>query len=42
MPNIGLQGAASEIIPNLIQAGGGIAGGVLAFAAYGKIVSLET
>ena len=25
MPNIGLQGAVSEIIPNLIQAGGGIA-----------------
>jgi uncharacterized membrane protein len=38
MPNIGLQGAVSEIIPNLIQAGGGIAGGVLAFAAYKKIV----
>jgi uncharacterized membrane protein len=42
MPNIGLQGAVSEIIPNLIQAGGGIAGGVLAFTAYGKIVSIET
>jgi len=38
MPNIGLQGAVSEIIPNLIQAGGGITGGVLAFAAYKKIV----
>ncbi len=38
MPNIGLQGAVSEIIPNLIQAGGGIAGGVLAFTAYQKIV----
>ena len=38
MPNIGLQGAVSEIIPNLIQAGGGIAGGLLAFAAYRKIV----
>ena len=38
MPNIGLQGAVSEIIPNLIQAGGGIAGGVLAFTAYKKIV----
>ena len=37
MPNIGLQGAVSEIIPNLIQAGGGIAGGVLAFTAYKKI-----
>jgi uncharacterized membrane protein len=36
--NIGLQGAVSEIIPNLIQAGGGIAGGLLAFAAYKKIV----
>ena len=42
MPNIGLQGAVSEIIPNLIQAGGGIAGGVLAFTAYGKIVRIET
>ena len=41
MPNIGLQGAVSEIIPNLIQAGGGIAGGVLAFAAYKKIVGIE-
>jgi hypothetical protein len=36
--NIGLQGAVSEIIPNLIQAGSGIAGGLLAFAAYKKIV----
>ena len=38
MPNIGLQGAVSEIFPNFIQAGGGIAGGVLAFTAYNKIV----
>ena len=38
MPNIGLQGAVSEIIPNLIQAGGGIAGGLLAYTAYKKIV----
>jgi len=38
MPNIGLQGAVSEILPNLIQAGGGIAGGLLAFTAYKKIV----
>lgn len=41
MPNIGLQGAVSEIIPNLIQAGGGIAGGVLAFTAYNKIVKID-
>ncbi len=41
MPNIGLQGAVSEIIPNLIQAGGGIAGGVLAFTAYNKIVKTD-
>ncbi len=34
MPNIGLQGAVSEIIPNLIQAGGGIAGGTLTYGAY--------
>ena len=38
MPNIGLQGAVSEIIPNLVQAGGGIIGGLLAFTAYRKIV----
>ena len=37
MPNIGLQGAVSEIIPNLIQAGGGIAGGLLTFTAYHHI-----
>jgi hypothetical protein len=42
MPNIGLQGAVSEIIPNLIQAGGGIAGGVLAFTAYKQIVGIES
>lgn len=41
MPNIGLQGAASELIPNLIQAGGGIVGGVLAFTAYRQIVKDE-
>ena len=41
MPNIGLQGAVSEIIPNLIQAGGGIIGGLLAFTAYRKIVGTE-
>ena len=41
MPNIGLQGAVSEIIPNLIQASGGIAGGVLAFSAYKKIVKID-
>ena len=34
MPNIGLQGAVSEIIPNMIQAGGGIAGGLLTFNGY--------
>ena len=34
MPNIGLQGAVSELVPNLIQAGGGIAGGLLTFGAY--------
>ena len=34
MPNIGLQGAISEIVPNLIQAAGGIAGGLLTFTAY--------
>ncbi len=34
MPNIGLQGAVSELVPNLIQAGGGIAGGTLTFTAF--------
>ena len=38
MPNIGLQGAVSELIPNLIQASGGIAGGLLTFTAYSRIV----
>lgn len=38
MPNIGLQGAVSELIPNLIQAGGGIAGGLLTFTAFSRIV----
>jgi hypothetical protein len=34
MPNIGLQGAVSEVVPNLIQAGGGIAGGTLTYGAF--------
>ena len=38
MPNIGLQGAVSEIVPNLIQAGGGIAGGLLTYTAYRHVV----
>lgn len=33
-PNIGLQGAVAEVVPNLIQAVGGIAGGLLTFGAY--------
>ncbi len=37
MPNIGLQGAVAEIIPNLIQAGGGIGIGLLTYTAYGRI-----
>ena len=37
MPNIGLQLAVQEIIPNVIQATGGIIGGMLTFAAYKKI-----
>jgi len=41
MPNIGLQGAVAELIPNLIQAGGGIAGGRLAYAAFARIVDRE-
>lgn len=34
MPNIGLQGAVSELVPNLIQAAGGIAGGTFTYGAY--------
>ena len=41
MPNIGLQGAVAELLPNLIQAGGGIAGGRIAYAAFARIVNKE-
>jgi len=34
VPSIGLQGAVSEVLPNLIQAGGGIAGGTLTYGAF--------
>ena len=34
MPNIGLQGAVSELVPNLIQAAGGIAGGTLTYTVF--------
>lgn len=37
MPNIGLQGAVAEIVPNLIQAGGGIAGGRITYAAFSRL-----
>jgi len=37
MPNIGLQLAVQEIIPNIVQAIGGIIGGMLTFKAYKKI-----
>lgn len=37
MPNIGVQGATAEIIPNLVQAVGGAVGGRLTFAAYLRI-----
>ena len=37
LPSIGLQGAVAEILPNVIQAVGGIIGGRFAFAAYQKI-----
>lgn len=36
-PSIGMQGAVAEIIPNLIQAGGGILGGKIIFLALNKI-----
>lgn len=38
MPMVGLQGAISEILPNLFQAVSGIVGGRLAFEAYKRIV----
>lgn len=38
MPNIGLQGALSELLPNLIQAVSGFVGGRLAFEAYLRVV----
>ena len=38
MPNIGLQGAVSELGPNLIQAASGVIGGRLTFAAYQRLV----
>jgi uncharacterized membrane protein len=38
MPNIGLQGAVSEVLPNLLQATAGVIGGRLTFAAYKRIV----
>ena len=41
MPNIGLQGAVSEVIPNLIQAGGGVSGGWLTFKAYQRLAGGE-
>ncbi len=34
MPNIGYQGAVAEIIPNIIQAIGGVIGGRLTYMAY--------
>ena len=37
MPSFGLQLAVQEIIPNLIQATGGIIGGKLTFEAYKRI-----
>lgn len=36
MPNIGLQGAVAEIVPNLIQAAGGAVGGFFAAKALKK------
>lgn len=41
MPNIGLQGAVSELLPNLIQAGGGIVGGRLTFLAFEPFLRSE-
>ena len=41
MPNIGLQGAVAELVPNLIQAGGGIIGGRTTYAAFNRILGSE-
>lgn len=41
MPNIGFQGALSELIPNLVQAGGGIVGGRITFFAFSRILGQE-
>ncbi len=38
MPNIGFQGAAAELLPNIIQAVGGAVGGRLTFAAYQRVM----
>ncbi len=38
MPNIGLQGAVAELLPNLIQAGGGIIGGRMTYAAFARVL----
>ena len=37
MPMVGPQGATAELIPNLVQAGAGIVGGRLSYAAYKRI-----
>ena len=37
MPNIGLQGALAELVPNLIQAGGGILGGRITYTAFSRL-----
>ena len=38
LPSIGLQGALSEVLPNVFQAVAGIVGGRLTFAAYKRVV----
>jgi len=42
MPNIGLQGALAELVPNLIQAGGGILGGRITYAAFSRLTGGES
>lgn len=37
MPQVGLAGAIAEIVPNLIQAGGGYVGGKLLFEMYSRM-----
>ena len=38
LPSIGLQGAITEVIPNIVQGGGGVVGGTILFYAFRTMV----